>query len=82
MADLYELPQHTLQDFPKVLRAIADEIEVGEYGNQQMGALVLEDEDGNIRAFGIGGADYYRAIAMFHMGIENLLAKRGRDHML
>lgn len=43
---------------------------------------MLEDEDGNIRTFGAAGADYYRAFALFHLGIENLLAKRGREFML
>lgn len=81
-AKLYELPQHTLQDIPHVLRAIADEMEAGEYGKVQMGALVIEDELGNVRTFGAGGADYYRAMAMFQLGIENLVAKRGREFML
>jgi hypothetical protein len=36
---LYELPQATLQDAHKVLRAIADEIEKGEYGKIDNGIL-------------------------------------------
>ena len=80
--NLRALPQRTLQDIPKVLRAIADEIEAGAYSKIQMGALVLESEEGNIYTFGIGGADYYRGIAMFTFGIENLMAKRGREYML
>jgi len=82
MSNLYELPKHTLQDIPNVLRAIADDIEKAEFGKIQMGALVIEEDSGNIRTFGMGGADYYRAIAMFQFGIENLVAKRGRDYML
>lgn len=81
-AELLSLPKHTLQDVPNVLRAIADEMEKGEYGETQLGAVVIEDSEGNIRCFGLGGADYYRAIAMFHFGIENLMTKRGREFML
>lgn len=79
---LYEIAQHTLHDIPKVLRAIADEVEKGEYNVVEMGALVLQDKFGNVHTFGLGSADYYRAIAMFQFGIENLLAKRGREFML
>jgi hypothetical protein len=82
MAEIHELPQHTLQDIAKVLRAIADEIDAGEYGTTEMGALVLQESNGNIRVFGMGGADYYRAIAMFHFGIENLMSRRGREFMV
>lgn len=82
MATLYELPKNTLQDIPGVLRAIADEIEANAFGRQHMGALVIEEENGNIRTFGMGGADYYRAIAMFSMGIEHLMAMRGREYMV
>lgn len=81
-ASLHSLDRHTLQDVPNVLRSIADQMESGEYGTTQLGALVIEDDIGNVRCFGLGGADYYRAIAMFHMGIENLMTKRGREYML
>ena len=82
MTNIYELPKATLSDVPAVLRAIADEMETGKYGAIAMAALVMEDEFGNIRTFGAAGADYYRAMALFHLGIENLLAKRGREFML
>ena len=82
MSNLYELPKYTLQNIPEVLRAIADEMEKNEFGIIQMAALVTEDKNGNIRTFGMGGADYYRAMAMFQFGIENLLSKRGREFML
>jgi cephalosporin hydroxylase len=81
-AEIVSLATHTLQDVPNVLRAIADQMEAGEYGEVQLGAVVVEDAIGNVRCLGLGGADYYRAIAMFHMGIENLMTKRGREHML
>jgi hypothetical protein len=82
MSNIRELPKHTLQDIPKCLRAIADEMEKGEFGKITMGALVIEDDVGNIRTFGVGGADYYRGIAMFQFGIENLVSKRGREFMI
>lgn len=79
---IHELPQATLQDAHKVLRAIADEAEEGEYRKVQNGIVVLENEDGDVHIFGLCGTDYYRAFAMLHLGIENLLTKRGREHML
>lgn len=82
MSNVLALSRHTLQDVPLVLRAIADQMEAGEYGQVQLGAVVIEDSEGNVRCFGLGGADYYRAIAMFHFGIENLMTKRGREFML
>lgn len=81
-AQLLELPVAILADVPRVLRAIADEIESGEYGSIVSAAIVTEDTTGNVRTFGAGKADYYRGMAMFHLGIENLLAKRGREFML
>lgn len=79
---IHELPQATLQDAHKVLRAIADEAEKGGYGKVQNGIVVLEDALGNVRTFGLCGTEYYRAFAMLHLGIENLLTKRGREFML
>lgn len=79
---LHELPQATLQDAHKVLRAIADESENGGYGKIVNGVVVLEDEHGNVRTFGLCGTEYYRAFAMLQLGTENLLAKRGREFML
>jgi hypothetical protein len=83
VSNIFEHPAAPLADFPRILRAIADEAEAGEYGTLSMGALVLEDEQGNIRTFGLGQmADYYRAYALFHLGLANLVAKRGLDFML
>lgn len=81
-ATLHEIPTVTLADVPRVLRAIADEIEAGNYGPIVSTAIVTEDTTGNVRTFGAGQADYYRGMALFHLGIENLLAKRGREFML
>lgn len=81
-AQIVELPKSIVQDIPRVLRAIADEVEAGEYGTLTACAIVVEDEIGNVRTFGAGLADYYRGIALFHLAIENLMAKRGREFML
>jgi hypothetical protein len=82
MGTLHEIPTATLADIPRVLRAIADQIEAGEYGKVEMVAVVLQDEIGNVRTFGAGGADYYRGMALFQLGIANLVAKRGPEFML
>lgn len=81
VGNIHELPKATVHDAARVLRSIADEIEAGAYGTTIAGALVLEENDGTIRTFGMASAEYYRAIALFHLGIENLLAKRGREFM-
>jgi hypothetical protein len=81
-SNVLELPSATLEDIPRMLRAIADEMEAGEYGKTQMLVVAMEEDNGNVRTFGGGGADWYRAIALFHLGIENLLAKRGREYMV
>lgn len=81
MATLFELPRATCTDVAFVLRAIADQIDAGTYGTVQMGALVLETTDGGVHVFGAGGADYYRGIALLHLGLENLMSKRGRECM-
>ena len=80
-AQLFEVPTATLQDIPRVLRAIADNIESGQHDKVHMLAIVAECDDGTVHTWGAGGADYYRAMALFHLGIENLLAKRGREFM-
>lgn len=82
MSKLYELPKATLQDIPHVLRSIAKEMEDGNYGKTHMAVVVIEDETGNVRTFGAGGADYYRGLALLQLGIENMVAKRGREYML
>jgi hypothetical protein len=76
VSNIVELPQATLESIPKVLRAIADEIERGEYGKVDMAALVVKNTSGDIQAFGAGGAD--RAVTLFHMGINFLL--NGEDN--
>jgi hypothetical protein len=78
VSNIVELPQATLESIPKVLRAIADEIERGEYGKVDMAALVVKNTSGDIQAFGAGGADLYRAVTLFHMGINFLL--NGEDN--
>jgi hypothetical protein len=81
-AKLYEVPKATLQDISRVLRAIADEIDAGAYGKTTGLAIVMEEDNGNVRTFGAGNADYYRAFALFHLGIEHLLSQRGRERMV
>lgn len=81
-ADIHELPKATLQDVANVLRSIADRIDAGDYGEVQAAALVMEDSDGNIRTFGAGAADYYRAFSMFQFGLAHLLAQRGPEFMV
>ena len=52
-ATLHVLPVGNLTNVAQQLRAIADEIDAGQYGGVVEGALVLE----GIHVFGLGGAD-------------------------
>lgn len=52
-ASLHVLPVGNLLSVAQQLRCIADEIEAGEYGPVNEGALVLE----GVEVFGLGGAD-------------------------
>lgn len=76
---LYELPRHTLQNIPEVLRAIAQNIEDNVYGEIEMAAIVIKNSEDSIKTFGLGGADYYRAIALFHIGINYMLNNHEED---
>jgi len=74
LSNVVELPQATLEDVSKVLHAIAEGIRTGEYGRVQMDALVIQNETGEVITFGMaGGADFYRAVALFNMGIIHLM---------
>lgn len=52
-ASLHVLPVGNLLNVAQQLRAIADEIDAGQYGEVTEGALVLNSVD----VFGLGGAD-------------------------
>lgn len=72
MSNIYELPRATLADIPRVLRAIADEMEAGKYGKTQAAVVVLEDENGVLNMFGGGAADYYRGIALLGLASHSM----------
>lgn len=75
MSNITELPQATLESVSKVLRCIADEVDAGEYGNVTMAALVIRNADGKVQTFGAGGADFYRGMALFQLGIADIISK-------
>lgn len=74
--NVVEFPGETLNDLPRVLRAIAEQIEQGHFGAVESLALVTEDAEGYIRTFGGGKADYHRAFALFHLGLAQLVDQR------
>jgi len=74
--NLVEFPRPTLADISRVLRAIADECDAGDYGDVYMAAIVLRNHDGEIHTFGGGGgADADIAISLFTRGISDLMGK-------
>lgn len=57
-AKLYAIPSPSVDDVPRMLRAIADEIESGVYGSGVDCCVVaLPNMDGEIEVFGLGAAD-------------------------
>jgi hypothetical protein len=76
LAEVKAFPGATLNDVPRVLRAIADRVEAGDYGAVEAAVLVIEADDGSVRTFGAARADYYRAYALLSLGIAQLVAQR------
>lgn len=76
MRNISELPQATLEKVSNVFRSIADAMDDNEYGSVTMAAVVIRNADGKIETFGAGGADFYRAIALFNLGIDNVIRKQ------
>ena len=57
-AKLYAIPSPALDDVPRMLRLIADEIEAGQYGaGIDCCVVALPSMDGEIEVFGLGAAD-------------------------
>lgn len=75
MNKVVELPRATLSDIPRVLRAIADEIENGNYGTVVAGLVTLENNNGVLEIFGAGAADGHRALSLT-VGTQQILAQR------
>lgn len=76
LAEVKTFPGPNLNDVPRVLRAIADRVEAGDYGPVAAAVLVVESADGSIRTFGAARADYYRAYALLSLGIAQLVDQR------
>lgn len=87
-AVIAELPPPALNDVPRMLRAMADEIEAGSYGDVDAIMMVTEDTEGFIRTFAAGKTmmtnhrAYNHAYALLHLGLANLVHKRGTEYQL
>lgn len=68
-----ELPRGDINDIPRLMRNIADEIEAGNRGPIFCGAAVFLDDDGVPTVFGWGRTGDVHSIGLFHIG-ANLLA--------
>ena len=75
MTKVVQLAQATLSDIPRVLRAIADQVESGDYGTVVAGVVSLECDTGVLEIFGAGAADRYRALALI-TGTQQTLSQR------
>lgn len=75
MTKVIQLAQATLSDIPRVLRAIADEVERGEYGTIKAGVVSLECDNGVLQIFGAGAADTHRALSLI-TGTQQILTQR------
>lgn len=81
MINVVELPRHTLSDISRVLRAVADCIDDGEYGDVRLCGIILENAELKINLFGGGGAcDQYRMLALMELGKDQLIRQhRGEE---
>lgn len=80
MSKVVELPRATVANISRVLRAIADSIDDGEYGEVILGGVILENSHGNIEIFGAGGAcDTYRMLALMALGKDQLIKQHRGD---
>jgi hypothetical protein len=75
MNKVLQLVRPTLDDIPRVLRAIADELESGTYGDVVAGVLAIECSSGVLQLFGAGQADRHRALAIA-TGAQHILTQR------
>lgn len=71
--NVIELPKATISDIPRVLRAIAAEIEAGDYGKTVAATLVIESDANEVKVFGAGVTDFHRGISLLTLGKEKLL---------
>jgi hypothetical protein len=75
MTNIIKLDSAVLNEIPRVLRAIADEIENNSYGKVTAGVLVLETENNKLEIFGMGAANNHRAISLM-AGSQQILIQR------
>lgn len=67
-----EFPARNLSDIPAMMRAVADDIEAGNYGEANAAICILEGSEG-MNAFAWGTFDPVRAVGLMHCG-ANLFA--------
>ena len=64
---LVQFPTRNVNDIPAMMRAVADDIEAGNYGTAVAAICVLESE-GGLNAFAWGTFDPIRAVGLMHCG--------------
>ncbi len=69
MTDLkvIEFPSRNVSDIPAMMRAVADDIEAGNFGEANTAICILEGSEG-LNAFAWGAFDPVRAIGLMHCG--------------
>lgn len=65
------LDRATIESASSVLRAIADRIDAGEYGEVRAAVLILDADE--IAVFGAGDASQYKAVWMLESAKQELL---------
>lgn len=70
-AKVIELDRATIEDASKVLRAIADEVDSGKYGNVKAAVVILGADE--LALFGAGDAAQYKAVWMLEAAKLELL---------
>lgn len=69
MTDLkvIEFPTRNVSDIPAMMRAVADDIEAGNFGKASTAICIMEGEEG-LNAFVWGEFEPVRAIGLMHVG--------------
>ena len=75
MTNIIKLDSAKYSDIPKMLRALADQVEAGDYGNVPAGVIVLEKQNQGIEVFGLGAGESHRAVSLLTGGCQIMVQR-------
>ncbi len=75
MSNIHKLDSAVMSDIPNMLRAVASEMEKGNYGKITAGVMVIETDQHKLELFGFGAAEKHRAISLMAGGQQILIQR-------